>query len=313
MEYQDMNTNEKICCHIQFKLKIYESSGSEFERLFTQIMNYYEPAFQQIKPWGNIGDRKCDGRIPSRGIYYQVYAPENPETKYTAAIEKLKNDFAELPKHWSDIQEYYFVFNDKFLGISANCATAIEEIKEKNNLRNTGFITAKDLENMLFKLQDDEILTIISIPDPAGITVLEFSILDDIIKIILNFSFDTNIDGNMILPNWNEKIKFNGLSDVTKELLNSGSLWLHKLDDYLDNQADFLAEELCKKMRELYQTEKKKYSQDELFFRMIQEMIPKQTKPFQDAAIVIIAKYFETCDIFEPPIEDTQLMMSFND
>ncbi|MDR2346921.1 MAG: hypothetical protein LBE18_12735 [Planctomycetaceae bacterium] len=306
-----MNVNEKVLCHKQFKLLIYESNGSAFEQLFTKIMNYCEPEFQQIKPWGNIGDRKCDGRISSKGIYYQVYSPENPDNQYPDTIKKLKIDFIGLQEHWSDIQEYYFVFNDKFLGINADCLKAIDEIKKKYHLRNAGFITAKELENKLFQLEDDKILAIISVPNPADITVLEFSVLDEIIKIILDFPSNTNTDDNMNLPDWNEKIQFNGLSEVTKTFLNNAALWLHQLNKYLDRHADFLAEELCKKMRELYQTEKKNYSQDELFLKMIQKMIPKQTKTFQDAAIVIIAKYFETCDVFEPPIKDTQLMMNF--
>ena len=71
-----MNNQEKALARNQFKLKIHEANGQAFEDIFTVIMNYAEPDFQSIKPWGNIGDRKNDGYIKSKGIFFQVFSPE---------------------------------------------------------------------------------------------------------------------------------------------------------------------------------------------------------------------------------------------
>ncbi|EAM4782516.1 hypothetical protein C8470_23630, partial [Salmonella enterica] len=60
-----------------FHLQVYESDGVRFEDLFSKIMYYKSPDFQQVKPYGNIGDRKNDGFIKGQGVYYQVYAPED--------------------------------------------------------------------------------------------------------------------------------------------------------------------------------------------------------------------------------------------
>jgi len=64
-----MDNQEKILARILFENKIFKADGNAFESLFTEIMNCAEPDFQQIKPWGNIGDKKNDGSIPSKGIY----------------------------------------------------------------------------------------------------------------------------------------------------------------------------------------------------------------------------------------------------
>ncbi len=72
-----MTTEEITLARIFFENKVRKSDGNAFEDLFTQIMNYAEPDFEQIKPWGNIGDRKNDGFIRSKGIFYQVFAPED--------------------------------------------------------------------------------------------------------------------------------------------------------------------------------------------------------------------------------------------
>ena len=61
-----MNSQEKALARNNFKLKIHEANGQVFEDIFTAIMNYIDTDFQSIKPWGNIGDRKNDGYIPSK-------------------------------------------------------------------------------------------------------------------------------------------------------------------------------------------------------------------------------------------------------
>jgi hypothetical protein len=83
-----MNSQEKALARKMFKLKIHESNGQAFEDLFTSIMNYAESDFQAIKPWGNIGDRKNDGYIESKGIFFQVFAPEDIENETCDIFEE---------------------------------------------------------------------------------------------------------------------------------------------------------------------------------------------------------------------------------
>ena len=67
-----MKTEEKALARVFFENKIHKLNGSAFEDLFTQIMNYAEPEFEQIKAWGNIGDRKNDGFIRSKGMFLHL-------------------------------------------------------------------------------------------------------------------------------------------------------------------------------------------------------------------------------------------------
>ena len=123
-----MTYNQKAQARIFFENKILKADGQAFEDLFTQIMNYKELDFQSIKPWGDIGDRKNDGYIKSRGIFYQVYAPQDIKKSYPKVIDKIKTDFKGLTEQWSNVREFYFVINDKYKGVNADSEQLLQQI-----------------------------------------------------------------------------------------------------------------------------------------------------------------------------------------
>ena len=300
-----MNDREKALARQLFQNKIFKADGQIFENLFGSIMNYAEEDFQQIKAWGNIGDRKNDGYIRSKGIFYQVYAPEDIRKSYTEAVVKLKRDFNGLEEHWSPINEFYFVINDKYKGVNADSETAIQEIKEEHNLDEAKILTPKDLENVLFSLHDDEIFSITGfIPDPANIKQLDYSILNEVIAHIMQLHLNIGEKSRIMLPDWNEKILFNNLSPYVSELLGNGFFQLPSLDEYLKNNSDFLADSLRDKMNEIYSKEKGDKKGDDLFWAIVNRASPKAERMYQTSVIVIMSKYFETCDIFKEPIEE---------
>lgn len=300
-----MNVQEKMFARQLFQNKILKADGQIFEDIFSAVMNYAETDFQQIKPWGNIGDRKNDGYIKNKGIFYQVYAPEDIRKSYTNVVSKLKEDFDGLKAQWSPVNEFYFVVNDKYKGVNADCEKIIQEIKISHNLNNAGFLTAKHLENILFELEDDQIYSITGfIPDPANIKQLDFSILNEVIGYIMQLPLNKDDKSKIVLPDWNEKIKLNVLSESVSKLLSNGCFQLHSLDEYLKDNSDFLADSLRDKMNEVYSQEKENKSGDELFWAIVNSASPKAEQMYQTSVIVIMSKYFETCDIFEEPVQE---------
>lgn len=296
-----MNTQEKALARKLFKLKIHEANGQAFEELFTAIMSYSETDFQAIKPWGNIGDRKNDGYIRSKGHFFQVFAPEEISKSYVNVVKKLHDDFNGLLKQWSPIDEFYFVVNDKYRGVNADCEQAIQTIKQEYHLVNTGFKTAADLENLLFSLDDDQIFTIVGfLPDPAMIQ-LDYTVLSEIINHLMHLSLPKTQDSAIVYPNWDEKIIFNQLGALEAKYLNDGFLQIGSLEAYLNNESHFFADAVKDKIREIYIACSKNHSGSELFWEMVNLMSTKTEARFQTASIVLLAKYFETCDVFEEP------------
>ena len=306
-----MNTEEKSDVRFVFQKKIHEADGQKFEDLFTQIMNYTDPEFQQVKPHGNIGDRKNDGYIPIKGVYYQVYAPEDSKKNPSRGRAKLKNDFEGLKEHWnhiSPLKEFYFVINDKYKGVDPDTLEAIKEIKSTHNLKKAACLDANYLENLLFELEDDQIYIIVGCIGSsfrASLKNLDYPILKDVIEHIMGLNIlSTNGVEDITLPDWEEKIKFNKLSETVENHLNSMFPLVSSLEKYLSDQGNFLANKLKMAMNEIYTEEKRTKEGDELFFAIVERASPRKQSQYEFPVIAIIAKYFEACDIFEKPTDE---------
>jgi hypothetical protein len=57
-------------------------------------------------------------------------------------------------------------------------------------------------------------------------------------------------------------------------------------------------------MNEIYTQEKNEKSGDDLFWAIVNYASPKAEQMYQTSVIVIMSKYFETCDIFEEPLRE---------
>ena len=95
-----------------YKYHCSECSHSEFQILFEKIIKRVDPKFMSIRPYGNIGDRRCDGLFFAEGAstVFQVYAPD--ELKQDELIGKINDDLEGAVLHWSNsLQCWIFVYN----------------------------------------------------------------------------------------------------------------------------------------------------------------------------------------------------------
>lgn len=94
-----------------FRIAFLESKGDGFQRLFEKLMSKAHPNdFIACRPWGNVGDRKNDGYLPSARTLFQSYAPN--ELAAAEAIKKINEDFEGAKEHWEKyFDEWMFVHN----------------------------------------------------------------------------------------------------------------------------------------------------------------------------------------------------------
>lgn len=314
-----MHSQEKLLARIFFKNKVLQANGQAFEDLFTQIMTHSRLGFQPIKPQGQFGDRKNDGFEKNLGRYFQVFAPEDHTIKESAATLKIKTDFAGLNNYWSSqgvgIKEFYFVLNDKYKGAYATTHATLDELKTQYpSLSVTDTFLCQHLESELFLLADDLISYIVGgTLDPSNIASVDYEILSEVLTFVRDQPPLPFIAGKLIAPIFDEKIIFNGLV-TTRALLESCWYQCGVVEDYFKYESDFAKNELRDKLNSIYITAKVNNANatanekgDLIFAEVLENMIPINTnvanrKLYKEAAVIIMAAFFESCDIFEEPI-----------
>lgn len=115
-----------------FRIAFLESKGDEFQRLFEKLMSKSHPNdFMACRPWGNVGDRKNDGYLPSARILYQSYAPN--ELSAAEAIKKINEDFEGAKEHWEKyFDEWTFVHNAPDGRLGPHIIEVLAELRQAN-------------------------------------------------------------------------------------------------------------------------------------------------------------------------------------
>jgi len=312
-----MNREEKYLVRILFRNKIMESDGQVFENLFTQIMTEKHVDFRAVKPQGQLGDMKNDGYVLNTGEFYQVYGPENIVKSIKAAIKKLEEDYEGLFNNWKDdveIKKFSYVVNDKYKGALVEVHKNLIKLSEKlkvlgsNKQITADLIVAKDLEKILFELEEDSIISIVGlIPTTQNICNVDYDCLNHVIDHILNLPTKDYMD-DFYLPDFDEKIKFNNLSKIISNRIETSAINYGDIETYFEYSGDFLRNTVKNKFKELYLESKNEIKENEKHFAdrrymyILKKSMPENsTLAIQQATDCLMAFYFESCDIFEAP------------
>lgn len=306
-----MDVNSRMYAHVMFQNKVLLASGSQYEDLFSDVMTRRYSDFKQIRPYGNMGDRKNDGYIKSLGRYFQVYAPLAPETKENEAAKKAKEDFEGLLEYWEKIApvvEYSFVFNDRFKGSNAPLEATLADIEQEHELDACGAFLTKDLANEFDQLEDHLIAVVIKsvIPHSSELSNVDYGVMTDVVQHVMDSLQPLDEESLMVAPDFDEKIQINNLPIEVGLLLRTGSFQSGAVESYFDTHAEFSRGAVRDHFARAYEDAKAATDTPaQAFFRLLETTTPPAAvgaeKLAQDATIVLIAYYFETCDVFEDP------------
>ncbi len=308
-----MSTTQLYLARLMFKNKIVMSNGQAFEDLFVRIMQIHEPTFIPIKASGRKGDLGNDGFIPSKGIYFQVYAPEDLSMRQGEAIEKLQHDFVRLHSNWNRntaIKEFYYVVNDKYKGAHPTLNAELVAIKNAYSVE-TNSVHARNLEDIFIKMSEDDMIEVLQgvIPIPENSEEIDYSVLGDVINHLNEIEMPFLPESFTLNPDFNEKIKFNKLSKPVATMLEYGRINNYAVNDYFQNNSDFTKDQLRNKFANLYadaitvsplSTLDGTYN-DAIFVSILDKAAPKKTRPHYDAVKLLMSYFFEHCDVFEIP------------
>jgi hypothetical protein len=301
-----------------FQLKVHQANGFEFERVFGQVLEYGRPGFQKVRPYGNTGDRGSDAYERDLGRYYQVFAPMDVKRSLAAAIQKVEVDFTtKLLPYWGTFcspKEYFFVLNDKYSGTIFEVERVLASLKTANNLDESKVFLSKDLEDVFINLAEDQIGMIIGgVPSIEKTAFLDYSILGEVIRHVLSIPPSDARKSKLISPDFDKKITFNELQD-NGDWLRAKQREVWQVDEYLSKNGGFTKQHLRDSLSGFYEesieaikSSDSDISVGDLRFGYILDKIAPMTDDLnmdrlhKDAAMVLMSKYFETCDIFEEP------------
>lgn len=298
---------------VQFQNKVLFGNAQRYESLFVSLMTKVDEDFRPIKPQGRKGDQGNDGFIPEKGRYFQVYAPEKYDEKVADAVKKVKADFDRIIKNWNEdypITDFRFVFNDKYNGAYPDIEHALTEIRKSHKLVTAKPFLAKDLEREFFKLSKTDIHDVLGgiIPRSDFIQDIDYAALTGVLQHLVDSRAPIRDATRNVVPGFEAKIKFNDVHRAAPFLI-TGNYQNSAVDDYFDMHGDYTRSFIRDYMARAYQVSRADSAVktnttkgDRTFFKLLDEITPDASAQVQDAAIVLIAYFFEKCDVFEEPI-----------
>lgn len=301
-----------------FKLKVHESHGTAFQQLINNLFSYGIEGFQSIAPWGKWGDGGNDGWIEATGTYYQVYGPaQTSNVSPDTAVQKAIGDFHKLPQKWKHVNSFFFVYNDHFGGAPAKLSSALQSLKEHQNLADCRALVGADLEQIFMSLDADQRQMIVGGIPSASPTYIDPSCVNVILSHLADI--DTSPDFLMTLPpDLDEKITFNDLSEGVGNLLKMRWYQTSVIDQFLNARDPGFAQVIASDISRLYEKSKinVNFEDDRIsdlrYVWMMDQLIPEvahkhphSLKAYRESAQVILSKYFETCDAYEHPEQST--------
>lgn len=303
--------------------KFIEANGAQFQNIFFEIMRAKHGSdFIMPRNYGIYGDLKCDGIHISKGIYYGVYSPENPNFKdvnQSEAIKKFNSDLdgliALIDENWGyPLKEFVFVYNGKFMNtIPSPILSAIslkhEELKLKYPTVKLSSITQYDLKLVFLTLNVGIQEFILS---KTYFSVEEINLDGSIVAMILEKMHLSAFKKSELhaIMDFKDKIKFNGLDDNrASDLLHAS----YNIDDFvvfvrsIDPQYLNMLHNLCK---DLYDKSALLFSNANSQFDYILENLYiydisdkdynyYNLKSIKENKLIIISVFFENCSIFK--------------
>ncbi|WP_122897801.1 ABC-three component system protein [Acinetobacter sp. B51(2017)] len=314
------NSQVNYIYNLLFKVQILQKSGEAFMCLFNDVMAFSDERFQSIAPWGKWGDGGNDGFIQDEGHYFQVYAPK-PNTNWSPpeAFNKAKTDFHKLGKKWLDVKKYSFVLNDRFEGSPAPLNSALQEFKNETSLELCDCLCSRKLLTRFNKLPDDlKSLVVGGVPNIEDVTL---NLHNNEIHTLLLYLSDKSHNSKISLldinvPDFERKITLNNLNPYIAEELRTNIKKVSLIDEYLDSVRGGISQEISNYIHEIYEKSKLLFNgqNDEIDLQYAwikDEIIPPEVRnnPAQRMALagyrsvssIVLAKYFESCDVYEHP------------
>lgn len=288
---------------LRFRNAFLEKKGREFQDWFARLAAHaFGPDFEAVRPYGNRGDLKCDGRRISTRTIFQCYAPY--EMKEAALNAKIEQDFVGAHENWSGAMAQWVLVLNHGDGLPASSGQLLDRLRRRHPEVTIEVWTEPELQKLADRLPlaDQEALFGFA-PSRSGLETLAMADLQPVIH-QLQF-MDPEPGEEPLTPPSRNKLEKNRLSEDAAALLRLGrrkealvETWFTK------NRRPDLGERIAEAFRRRYAELNDGTRSGDQVFGHLQQYAGTGSEPARQAAVLAVLSYFfERCDIFEDPEE----------
>jgi len=289
---------------LQFKVAFLQKRGTEFQDWFVRIATHaYDTDFEPVRPYGNLGDRKCDGYQISTATVFQCYAPAL--LKDRELIAKIDGDFSGALKHWPHLKRWVFVHNDSVSGgLPPTVVQHLHQLRQRHPIIAIETWSEPQLRHLVMNLDLAQLEDLFG-PAPSLNTLQQvgFADLAPVIDALAKIEPGEDMTINPPSPT---KLEKNRLSPDAAGILQQGRRKQSLVEDFLGRTAQpDIGEGIAEAFRQRYKELKALNLEPDEIFGYLHQFAGLQGDPRRQAAVFAVMSYFfHTCDIFEDPSDE---------
>lgn len=286
-----------------FRIAFLENKGTSFETLFSRIMAHAHPGdFEPVRPYGKLGDLKCDGYRASDKTVFQCYGPSTPTLEKLLA--KMRRDFTGAVEHWGPHMERWSLVHNDDGGLPAPAIRLLADFRRDHPTLDLGQMAYAELLGVVMGLTIPQLEDLFGgVPSQRTMAALDFEALRPVITSIQRM--EPGNDPPLTAPS-PTKITANDLSHDAAGMLRQGRRREPLVEDFFDRYPDpSFAEEIAQGFRDHYAALRRDGLAAEAIFVALQDFAGGMSgSPARQAAVLAVMSYFfERCDIFEDHVD----------
>jgi hypothetical protein len=303
----EMTAEQRHGWKVALELKLRKSNGDSFQDFFCTVMfKVHSDDFVRVRPYGQLGDKGCDGYLQSNGQVFQCYGAVDGggEGKVAYLIGKMETDYGTAAKKVADIMKEWYMVHNFVEGLPIDAVQKLEELRSKNKKRKFGFVSLEGFEDRIFKLDAAAIEGLLGpVATNAHAHNFQPQELKQIIAAIASAADELPVTSNPIGTVPVDKLVFNKLPGHWHWLISAGWQNAHHVSGYLNRHHDpLVGEKVAQIFRDKYKYLRAQNLAPGAIMSALYEFVTgvgSVSPSRQVAAQALLAYLFESCDIFE--------------
>jgi hypothetical protein len=301
-----MQFEQRMFAHLKFLEVLADLYGSAFEDFFHKVMCARHSDFLDVRTAGQLGDQGADGLSLHRRKLYACYAPQTVNVREVE--EKFSSDLHKaIEKRASQFGTFVFVHNDR-RGIHPQVATLLSEAAASHPEVKFEQMGSRHLWYEFMGLEQALAEDILGCPIPVQQLVYGVG-MEDLASLLKHLREQRSAAEPLTpLPNVSpEKLDFNAIVGDARQALIRGMRHTHLVEAFYSGAyREIEHDEVTQGFRLYFDQVRRDWDDPEdILWQLEMYVLGNGSQPprVQQAAWVILAHFFERCDIFqEPPV-----------